>query len=47
MARFIEICEPVTSVAELHHFDAAAAPGENFYAALAPAPTLLFTKPIF
>jgi hypothetical protein len=33
---------PFTNVAEPHHFYAAPAPGENFYAApAAPAPTLL------
>jgi hypothetical protein len=38
-----------TSVAELHHFDAASAPGKNFDAAPAtpaPAPTLLYSKSI-
>jgi hypothetical protein len=32
----------VTSVAEPHHFYAAPAPGKNFDAAPAPAPTLLY-----
>jgi hypothetical protein len=39
-----------TSVAELHHFYAALAPGENFDAApapVAPAPTLLYSKAKF
>jgi hypothetical protein len=38
-----------TSVAELHHFYAAPAPGKNFDAApaLAPAPTLLYSKTKF
>jgi hypothetical protein len=44
-----------TSVAELHHFYAAPAPGENFNAAPAPAapaapapaPTLLYSKAKF
>jgi hypothetical protein len=35
------------SVAEPHHFYAAPAPGENFDAALAPAPTLLYSKAKF
>jgi hypothetical protein len=36
------------SVAELHHFYAAPAPGENFDAApAAPAPTLLYSKAKF
>jgi hypothetical protein len=37
------------SVAELHHFYAAPAPGENFDAAPAPAPapTLLYSKAKF
>jgi hypothetical protein len=33
-----------TSVAEPHHFYAAPAPGKNFDAAPAPAPTLLYLK---
>jgi hypothetical protein len=33
-----------TSVAEPHHFYAAPAPGKNFDAAPAPAPTLLYSK---
>jgi hypothetical protein len=36
-----------TSVAEPHHFYAAPAPGENFDAAPAPAPTLLYSKAKF
>jgi hypothetical protein len=32
------------SVAEPHHFYAAPAPGKNFDAAPAPAPTLLYSK---
>jgi hypothetical protein len=39
-----------TSIVELHHFYAAPAPGENFYAvpaAPAPAPTLLYNKAKF
>jgi hypothetical protein len=39
-----------TSVAKLHHFYAAPAPGENFDAAPAapaPAPTLLYSKAKF
>jgi hypothetical protein len=39
-----------TSVAQLHHFDTALAPGKNFDAAHVPAataPTLLYTKPMF
>jgi hypothetical protein len=35
------------SVAEPHHFYAAQAPGENFDAAPAPAPTLLSSKAKF
>jgi hypothetical protein len=39
---------PLTSVAELHHFYAAPAPGKNFDAApAAPAPTLLNSKAKF
>jgi hypothetical protein len=43
---------PLTSVAELHHFYAAPAPGKNFDAAPAPAapapaPTLLNSKAKF
>jgi hypothetical protein len=42
----------ISSVAEPHHFFAAPAPGENFYAAPAtpspaPAPTLLYRSKIF
>jgi hypothetical protein len=33
-----------SSVAEPHHFYAAPAPGKNFDAAPAPAPTLLYRK---
>jgi hypothetical protein len=36
-----------TSVAEPHHFYAAPAPGKNFDAAPAPAPTLLNSKAKF
>jgi hypothetical protein len=36
-----------TSVAEPHHFYAAPAPGKNFDAAPAPAPTLLYSKAKF
>jgi hypothetical protein len=36
-----------TSVAEPHHFYAAPALGENFYAAPAPASTLLYSKAKF
>jgi hypothetical protein len=35
------------SVAEPHHFYAAPAPGKNFDAAPAPAPTLLYNKAKF
>jgi hypothetical protein len=35
------------SVAEPHHFYAALAPGKSFDAALAPAPTLLYSKAKF
>jgi hypothetical protein len=35
------------SVAEPHHFYAAPAPGKNFDAAPAPAPTLLYSKAKF
>jgi hypothetical protein len=41
---------PGASVAELHHFYAAPAPGKNFDAApaaAAPAPTLLYSKATF
>jgi hypothetical protein len=34
----------LASVAERHHFYAAPAPGENFDAATAPAPTLLKSR---
>jgi hypothetical protein len=34
-----------SSVAEPHHFYAAPAPGQNFDAATAPAPTLLYSRP--
>jgi hypothetical protein len=37
----------LSSVAEPHHFYAAPAPGENFDAAPAPAPTLLHSKAKF
>jgi hypothetical protein len=37
-------CILTNSVAELHHFYAAPAPGKNFDAAPAPAPTLLYRK---
>jgi hypothetical protein len=37
----------VNSVAEPHHFYAATAPGKNFDAAPAPAPTLLYSKAKF
>jgi hypothetical protein len=36
-----------SSVVEPHHFYAASAPGENFDAAPAPAPTLLYSKAKF
>jgi hypothetical protein len=36
-----------TSVAESHHFYVAPAPGKNFDAAPAPAPTLLYSKAKF
>jgi hypothetical protein len=35
------------NVAEPHHFYAALAPGKNFDAAPAPAPTLLYSKANF
>jgi hypothetical protein len=35
-----------TSVVEPHNFSVALAPGENFDAAPAPAPTLLYSKQI-
>jgi hypothetical protein len=35
------------SVAEPHHLYAAPAPGEYFDAALAPAPTLIYSRPKF
>jgi hypothetical protein len=34
----------ITSVADPHHFYAAPAPGKNFDAAAAPAPSLLYSK---
>jgi hypothetical protein len=37
----------LVSVAEPHHFYTAPAPGKNFDAAPAPAPTLLFSKAKF
>jgi hypothetical protein len=38
----------LTSVAEPHYFNAAPAPGKNFYAApAAPAPTLLYSEAKF
>jgi hypothetical protein len=37
----------VISVVEPHHFYAAPAPGDNFDAAPAPAPTLLYSKAKF
>jgi hypothetical protein len=37
----------IGSVAEPHHFYAAPAPGKNFDAAPAPAPTLLYIKEKF
>jgi hypothetical protein len=37
----------ISSVAEPHHFYAAPAPGENFDAAPAPAPILLYSKAKF
>jgi hypothetical protein len=39
--------KPISSVAEPHHIYAAPAPGKNFDAALAPAPTLLYSKAKF
>jgi hypothetical protein len=39
------ICRIESSVAEPHNFYAA--PGKNFDAAPAPAPTLLYSKPTF
>jgi hypothetical protein len=40
----VEILFIVSSVAEPHQFYAAPAPGENFDAAPAPAPTLLYSR---
>jgi hypothetical protein len=42
---FLETSHTAVSVAESHHFYVAPAPGENFDAATAPAPTLLNSKP--
>jgi hypothetical protein len=39
--------EVASSVAEPHHFYAAQAPGKNFDAAPAPAPTPLYSKAKF
>jgi hypothetical protein len=43
----IKVTCKTSSVAEPHHFYAVPAPGENFVAAPAPAPTLLYSKAKF